>query len=170
MIEHASWQNLRSPVSTDRRRWWARVCRCLGSTRPSRSQSREPGTAGEQRRTPSRSRWSCTSWRRPRSVAWPTGRRSTASDRWRRRCSRASTSRPNPRWNASGWWSCRWRSPSCCKRNIKKVKACFYIALYPVRWTAQSVLHFTPWQTCSFRLQLDFSGKHSSHAAITRND
>ena len=41
--------------------------------------------------------------------------------------------------------------------NIKKV--CFYIVPYPVRWTAQSALHFTPWQTCSFRHQLGFSGK-----------
>ena len=31
-------------------------------------------------------------------------------------------------------------------------------------------LHFTPWQTCSFRHQLGFSGKHSSDAAITRED
>ena len=29
---------------------------------------------------------------------------------------------------------------------------------------------FLPWQTCSFQHQLDFSWKHSSHAAITRND
>ena len=29
-------------------------------------------------------------------------------------------------------------------------------------------LQFTPWQTYSFRHQLNFSGKHSSHAAITR--
>ena len=29
---------------------------------------------------------------------------------------------------------------------------------------------FLPWQTCSFRHQLGFSGNHSSHAAITRND
>ena len=29
---------------------------------------------------------------------------------------------------------------------------------------------FLPWQTCSFRHQLDFSGKHSSDAAITRED
>ena len=27
-----------------------------------------------------------------------------------------------------------------------------------------------PWQTCSLRHQLDISGKHSSHAANTRND
>ena len=33
-----------------------------------------------------------------------------------------------------------------------------------------SPLHFIPWQTCSFQYQLDFSGQHSSHAAITRED
>ena len=27
--------------------------------------------------------------------------------------------------------------------NVKKVKVCFYIAQYPVRWTAQSALHFS---------------------------
>ena len=31
-----------------------------------------------------------------------------------------------------------------------------------------SPLHFTSWQTCSHKL--GFSGKHSSHAAITRED
>ena len=29
------------------------------------------------------------------------------------------------------------------------LKVCFHIAQYPVRRTAQSALHFTPWQTCS---------------------
>ena len=29
---------------------------------------------------------------------------------------------------------------------------------------------FLPWQTCSFQHQRGFSWKHSSHAAITRND
>ena len=49
-----------------------------------------------------------------------------------------------------------------------KGKGSFYIAQYPVRRTAQSAVHFPPpWQTCSFRHQLGFSGKHSSHAAIT---
>ena len=48
-------------------------------------------------------------------------------------------------------------------------KDSFYIAQYPVRWTAQSALHFClPWQTCSFRHQLGLSGKHSSQAASTR--
>ena len=49
----------------------------------------------------------------------------------------------------------------------------FYIAQYPVRWTSQNVLNFTPCQTCSFRHQLDFTVKHSSHTAInycTRED
>ena len=44
----------------------------------------------------------------------------------------------------------------------------FYTVLSPVRWNAQITLLFTPWQTCSFRHQLDSSEKHSSHAAITR--
>ena len=35
----------------------------------------------------------------------------------------------------------------------------FYIAQYPV-----------PWQTCSFQHKLDFSGEHSSHAAIMCED
>ena len=43
--------------------------------------------------------------------------------------------------------------------HIKVKNVWFYIAQYLVRWTTQSVL-----QTCSFRHQLDFSGKHSSHA------
>ena len=35
---------------------------------------------------------------------------------------------------------------------------------------SRSITLFLPWQTCSFRHQLGFSGKHSSHAAITHND
>ena len=41
----------------------------------------------------------------------------------------------------------------------KKVKVCFYMAQYPIHWTAQSALHFTSWQICSLRQQLDFSWK-----------
>ena len=33
---------------------------------------------------------------------------------------------------------------------------------YPVRWTTQSPLHFTPWQTCSFQHQFDLFGKYSA--------
>ena len=54
--------------------------------------------------------------------------------------------------------------------NGGKKKVCVYVAQYPVRWTVQIALHFTPWQTCSFRHQLAFSWKHSSHAAITSED
>ena len=43
-----------------------------------------------------------------------------------------------------------------------KVKVRSYIARYPVCMTAQSALHFTPWQTCSFQGHLNFSGKHSA--------
>ena len=52
----------------------------------------------------------------------------------------------------------------------QRVKVCFYIVQYPVHWTGQSALHGTPWQTCSFRQQLDFSWKHSSHIPITRQE
>ena len=45
---------------------------------------------------------------------------------------------------------------------VKKVKVSSYIARYPVLRTAQSTLHFTPRQTCSFQCQLDFSGKLSN--------
>ena len=36
--------------------------------------------------------------------------------------------------------------------------------------TAQSVLHFTPWQTCSFRHSLYFSGKHSTMLQLLPED
>ena len=45
---------------------------------------------------------------------------------------------------------------------IRKVKVSSYIARYPVLGTAQSALHFTLWQTCSFQCQLDFPEKHSA--------
>ena len=38
---------------------------------------------------------------------------------------------------------------------------------YPACLTS---LHFTPWQTCSFRHQLDFSGKHSAMLQLLRKD
>ena len=54
---------------------------------------------------------------------------------------------------------------------IKRYVKCFYIAQYPVRWTAQNALHFAPpWKTRSFLHQLGFSGKHPSHTAITLED
>ena len=56
-----------------------------------------------------------------------------------------------------------------------KGKGSFYIAQYPVRWTAQSALHFfaLPDRPVHSDTVLGFSGKHStisSQAAITRND
>ena len=48
------------------------------------------------------------------------------------------------------------------EKSKSKVKVRSYIARYPVRRTAQSALHFTPWQTCSFQGHLNFSGKHSA--------
>ena len=50
------------------------------------------------------------------------------------------------------------------------MKVMFYIAQYSVRWTTQSALHFTLWQTCSFRHQLGLCANHCSHAAIMRGD
>ena len=47
-------------------------------------------------------------------------------------------------------------------QEIIKVRSYIYIVRYPVLGTVQSALHFTPWQTCSFQLHLNFSGKHSA--------
>ena len=68
-------------------------------------------------------------------------------------------------WCEYKWWLRRWWH--CI---VLKVKVCFYIVQYPVRWTTQRALHVTRWQTCSFWHQLDFSGKHSGHATLTRED
>ena len=38
----------------------------------------------------------------------------------------------------------------------------------PLDRSRRFILHI--WKTCSFRHQVNFSGKHSSHAAITRED
>ena len=37
-------------------------------------------------------------------------------------------------------------------------------------WQEKSALHFTPWQTCSFQHQLDFSGKQSATLQLLRVD
>ena len=42
------------------------------------------------------------------------------------------------------------------------------IAQYPVHRTAQSALHFTPWQTCSFQGHLNFFGKYSATLQLLR--
>ena len=49
----------------------------------------------------------------------------------------------------------------------KKVKVCFYIAQYPVRFYT---LHFTTWHTCSFQYQHDISGKHSAILQLLCDD
>ena len=54
---------------------------------------------------------------------------------------------------------------------IIKGKGSFYIAQYPVRWTAQSASHFAfPDRPVHSDTVLGFSGKHSSQAAIMRQD
>ena len=44
---------------------------------------------------------------------------------------------------------------------------CSYITQYPVSWTTQSTLHFTPWQTCSFRHQIGLASEAFGYAPIT---
>ena len=63
-------------------------------------------------------------------------------------------------------------STTHCKGKGKGQRSFFYIAQYPVRWAAQSALHFFafPDRPVHSDTVLGFSGKHSSHAAITRND
>ena len=45
---------------------------------------------------------------------------------------------------------------------VRNRQRCILTVWDPVHRTAQSVLHFTPWQTCSFQCPIDFSGKHSA--------
>ena len=47
-----------------------------------------------------------------------------------------------------------------CRQRDILVKVHSYIAQCLVLWTTQSSVHFIPWQTCSFKRQLNFSGKH----------
>ena len=53
---------------------------------------------------------------------------------------------------------------------VKEKGMFLYMARYPVRWTAQSDLHFTPWQTCSFWHQRDLSAKHSALLRLLHED
>ena len=53
---------------------------------------------------------------------------------------------------------------------LKKVKVRSYIAQYPVLETAQSTLHFTHRQTCSFQGHFNFSWKHSAILQLLRKD
>ena len=67
----------------------------------------------------------------------------------------------------------KWHSNHWTTTPYKRYTVCSYIlvAWYPVLRTVQSALHFTPgWQTCSFRYQLDFSGKHLAMLPLLRND
>ena len=52
--------------------------------------------------------------------------------------------------------------------NKGMVKVSFYIAQYPVRWTAQRALHFPPLADLFIPTPTRFSWKHSSHAAIAQ--
>ncbi len=86
----------RRPAWKDRRTRSRRACRCRGSTRPWRSRCRARGTAAAPGRTRwRRRRWSIPARRCPRASS-RSGRRSSASGRWRRRRSRACGSRRCP--------------------------------------------------------------------------
>ena len=62
-------------------------------------------------------------------------------------------------------WSLFIGYPTVCKN----VKVFFlYSAVSSPLDRSKRFTLFLPWQTCSFRHQLGFSWKHSSHAAITR--
>ena len=61
-------------------------------------------------------------------------------------------------------WALQWAS--CNKKGVFLYSACIQ-SVGPLKTCA---LYFTAWQTCSFRHQLGFSGRHSSQAAIMRED
>ena len=52
----------------------------------------------------------------------------------------------------------------------EKIKVSSYTARYPVLRTAQSALHFTPWQTYLFQGHFNFSGKHQAMLKLLRKD
>ena len=54
--------------------------------------------------------------------------------------------------------------------STKQVKEKVVFIWRSIQSVAQSALRFAPWQTCSFRHQLAFSYKNSSHAVIKRED
>ena len=66
---------------------------------------------------------------------------------------------------------------SISQRLLQIIFNCVKVKVVFIKRSIQSVgplkalyTFFLPWQTCSFQHQLGFSGKLSSHAAITRND
>ena len=64
--------------------------------------------------------------------------------------------------------------PTHCSQHTaptaEKVKLSSYTAQYPIVSTAQSDLHVTPWQTCSIKHHLDFSGKYLATLQLMRKD
>ena len=53
---------------------------------------------------------------------------------------------------------------------INKCKGMFLYSALSSLLNRSKHIHFTHWQTCSFRHQIGFSGNHSSQAAITCED
>ena len=101
---------------------------------------------------------------------WPSSHLSSPSSSSYKDFPGRQTRRPVPSPCQTGWRQTDWQDavgrPGTPAATVK-VKVCLYIAQYPVH-SKRFTLSF-PWQTCSFRHQLGFSGKHSSDAANTRN-
>ena len=63
-------------------------------------------------------------------------------------------------------------TPSCAFHYNMRILRCIFVCSKvssPLDRSKRFTL-YTPWQTCSFRHQFVFSGKHSSHAAIRREE
>ena len=105
------------------------------------------------------------------SDCWSAHRSSAARDSFKRvhDWCKAAWRRPDGPPKQKSWLR-RWPDRLVDHEPIIKpiIKGSFYIVQYPVCWTAQSALHFLPslWQTCSFRHQLGFSGKHFSCVSV----
>ena len=56
------------------------------------------------------------------------------------------------------------------KVKVQQVKGMFLYSAVSSPLDRSKRFTLSPWQTCSFRHQLGFSGKHSSHAAIMREN
>ena len=67
--------------------------------------------------------------------------------------------------------TCDWnnKGQSLLQHNLlfKYIVKISYKMHYPVVRSVQSTLHFTPWQTCSTKHHLNFSGKYSATLHLT---
>ena len=116
--------------------------------------------------------WSCRSHQTPRIspwwTAWPApvslplrpGRRPMASGH-------SSAPRTSPAAAQSSWYATprcsSWLPPASTIQCTVKVNSSYKnYRQHPVLKRAHSILYLLPWQTCSFKHNLTFSGKHSA--------